>query len=88
MLMASITDKLSKQLDAYPYEGDKIFAFVKFYYTDILLIIPGQGDKREKQNLQYLNQVALWQHDLEMKKSLLNSTTIPQLDTQRALCFQ
>lgn len=86
--MASITDRLSKQLEAYNYDGDKIFAFVKKHYTDILLIIPGQGDKREKQNLQYLNQVALWQHDLEMKKSLLNSTTIPQLDTQRALCFQ
>ena len=85
MLMASITDKLSKQLDAYPYEGDKIFAFVKFYYTDILLIIPGQGDKRETQNLQYLNQVALWHENLERKMKSLENTHIPQFHTQFVL---
>lgn len=82
MLMANITDKLSKLLDAYPYDGDKIFAFVKFHYTDILLIIPGQGDKKEENNLKYLTQVALWHEKLERTKKLLSSTKTQQYHMQ------
>ena len=84
-LMASITDRLSKQLEAYNYDGDKIFAFVKKHYTDILLIIQGQGDKREKQNLQYLNQVALWYENLERKRKLLENTHTPHCPMQLQL---
>lgn len=82
LLMANITSRLTNLLNAYPYDDDKIFAFVWRNYCDILLIIPGHGNKSEAKNLQYLTQVALWHEKLERQKKCSESTSVPQSHTQ------
>ena len=56
-LMLSICERLTNQLCAFPYSGDKIFGFINRHYTDILLIIP--GNKSEHKNLLILNELCL-----------------------------
>lgn len=82
-LMIKITSQLSQLLEANPYAGEKIYLFVRRHYIDFLLIVP--GNKTERENLKFLNQVALCGQKIEEKKL---STTTDSQPLQSQLLFQ
>lgn len=76
-LMQSICDRLNRQLQAYPYRGSKILSFIRFHYTDILLIIP--GNKHEAENLKKLNSICLQVWTTELQQSTTQVQSAKQL---------
>ncbi len=67
MMVVNICERLTRQLNAFPFQGTSIFGFIRRNYTDILLIIP--ANRGEKRNYEILKEISLWENNSIPTKS-------------------
>jgi len=80
-LMYSICERLTKYLQAYPFQGNKILTFIMRNSSDITLIIP--GNRQELQNIKKLNEICQQVYGMNTPAS----TTPTRLPRQLELFF-
>jgi hypothetical protein len=62
LMVTNICDRLTRQLSAFPYQGNSIFGFIRRHYTDILMIIP--ANRAEKHNCEILNKLSICEKEI------------------------
>lgn len=78
--VTQITERIKRELGAFPFTENKIFGYIRRNYNEIRLIIP--GNKGEQKNVDILNQLYQWNIEIDQQKRNSLMSTTAQLPMQ------